>query len=58
MTESDEGDPPVPLTNVPPPSNNAHGAMRGRPAIQAEINDFLQVGGQVVNHCVGPCDPE
>jgi hypothetical protein len=58
MTESDEGDPPVPLTNTPPPPNNAHGAMRGRPAIQAEINDFLQIGGQVVNHCVGPCDPE
>jgi hypothetical protein len=32
--------------------------MRGRPAIQAEINDFLQTGGMVTNHCSGPCNPE
>ena len=58
MLESDEGDPAIPITNIPPGDNNAHGAMRGRPAIQAQIDQFLRTGGNVQNFCTGPCDPE
>jgi hypothetical protein len=58
MHESDEGDPAIPIGNIPPADNNAHGAMRGRPAIQAEINAFLQTGGNVQNFCTGSCNPE
>ena len=58
MHESDEGDPAIPVTNIPPADNNAHGAMRGRPAIQAEIDQFLRTGGNVQNFCSGSCNPE
>jgi pimeloyl-ACP methyl ester carboxylesterase len=58
MHESDEGDPAMPIGNIPPADNNAHGAMRGRPAIQAEIDQFLRTGGNVQNFCTGPCNPE
>jgi hypothetical protein len=58
MHESDEGDPAIPVGNIPPADNNAHGAMRARPAIQAEINAFLQTGGNVQNFCSGSCNPE
>ena len=58
MFESDEGDPPMPLTNIPPADNNAHGAMRGRPAIQATIDRFLRTGGDVEQFCSGSCNPE
>jgi hypothetical protein len=58
MVESDGHYGPVPITNVPPPDNGAHGAMRALPAIQAQIDRFLRSGGTVENFCVGPCDPE
>lgn len=58
MVESDGGFPPVPLTNLPPADNSAHGAMRNRPAIQAQIDAFLRPFGNVQNFCSGPCDPE
>jgi hypothetical protein len=58
MVESDGHYGPVPLTNIPPVNNGAHGAMRARPAIQAQIDQFLRTGGDVQNFCVGPCDPE
>jgi hypothetical protein len=58
MHESNEGDPTPPLTNTPPPNNGAHGNMRKRPAIQAEIDRFLRTGGDVENFCSGVCDPE
>jgi len=58
MLESNEGDPPPPTTNLPPPNNMAHGAMRKRPAVQAQIDRFLRTGGDVEDFCVGPCDPE
>jgi hypothetical protein len=58
MHESDEGDPAIPIGNIPPPDNNAHGAMRARPAIQAEIDQFLRTGGTVQNFCSGSCNPE
>jgi hypothetical protein len=58
MVESDQGDPPIPIGNIPPADNNAHGAMRARPPIQAQIDQFLRTGGNVQNFCVGPCDPE
>ncbi len=58
MLESNEGDPAPPTTNLPPPNNMAHGAMRKRPAIQAQIDRFLRAGGDVEDFCVGPCDPE
>lgn len=58
LVESDGHYGPVPLTNVPPADNNAHGDMRARPAIQAQIDQFLRTGGNVQNFCAGPCDPE
>jgi hypothetical protein len=58
MVESDGHYGPVPITNTPPADNDAHGAMRSRPAIQAQIDQFLQTGGTVQNFCTGPCDPE
>jgi hypothetical protein len=58
MLESNEGDPPPPTTNLPPPNNMAHGAMRKRPTVQAQIDRFLRTGGDVEDFCVGPCDPE
>lgn len=58
MVESDAGFPVPPITNIPPPDNNAHGLMRGRPAIQAQIDQFLRTGGNIQNFCTGPCDPE
>jgi hypothetical protein len=58
MVESDGGFPPIPIGNIPPPDNNAHGPMRARPPIQAQIDQFLRTGGNVQNFCVGPCDPE
>jgi hypothetical protein len=58
MVESNQGDPPIPIGNIPPADNNAHGAMRARPAIQAQIDQFLRTGGNVQNFCVGPCNPE
>jgi hypothetical protein len=58
MVESDGGYPPVPVTNIPPADNDAHGRMRARPAIQAQIDAFLRPDGQVENFCIGPCDPE
>ena len=58
MLESDEGDPAIPIGNIPPGDNNAHGAMRARPAIQAQIDQFLQSGGNVQNFCTGSCNPE
>jgi hypothetical protein len=58
MVESDGGFPPEPTTNIPPPANTAHGDMRARPAIQAQIDQFLRTGGTVQNFCTGPCDPE
>jgi hypothetical protein len=58
MHESDEGDPAIPIGNIPPADNNAHGAMRARAAIQAEIDQFLRTGGNVQNFCTGPCNPD
>jgi hypothetical protein len=58
MVESDGGYGPVPTTNTPPANNGAHGAMRQKPAIQAQIDQFLRTGGNVQNFCTGPCDPE
>src|SRR6185436_828437 len=58
MHESDEGDLAIPVTNIPPADNNAHGAMRGRPAIQAEIDQFLRTGGNVQNFCSDSCNPD
>ena len=58
MVESDGNYGPVPVTNTPPANNPAHGAMRNRPAIQAQIDQFLRTGGNVQNFCTGPCDPE
>lgn len=58
MVESDGGYPPIPTTNTPPADNDAHGQMRGRPAIQAQIDAFLRPDGVVRNFCSGPCDPE
>jgi len=58
MVESDGGYPPIPTTNVPPADNDAHGQMRGRPAIQAQIDAFLRPDGGVQNFCSGHCDPE
>jgi hypothetical protein len=58
MVESDGGYGPVPLTNTPPADNDAHGAMRARPAIQAQISEFLKTGGRIENFCAGACNPE
>jgi hypothetical protein len=58
MVESDAGFPTPPLFNIPPPDNAAHGLMRARPAIQAQIDQFLRTGGNIQNFCTGPCDPE
>jgi hypothetical protein len=58
MVESDGGYGPVPHANIPPADNAAHGAMRQKPAIQSQIDAFLQTGGDVQNFCTGPCDPE
>lgn len=58
MVESDGHYGPIPLTNIPPSDNNAHGDMRARPAIQAQIDQFLRTNGTVQNFCIGPCDPE
>jgi len=58
MVESDGHYGPIPVTNVPPADNNAHGAMRALPAIQAQIDQFLRTGGDVQNFCAGPCDPD
>jgi hypothetical protein len=58
MVESDGGFPPEPITNIPPADNSAHGDMRARPAIQAQIDQFLRPAGSVQNFCVGPCNPE
>lgn len=58
MVESDQHDPPIPIGNIPPADNNAHGAMRARPPIQAQIDQFLRTGGNVQQFCAGPCDPE
>jgi hypothetical protein len=58
MVESDGHYGPIPLTNIPPADNNAHGDMRARPAIQAQIDQFLRTNGTIANFCAGPCDPE
>jgi hypothetical protein len=58
MVESDGSYGPVPQANLPPANNGAHGAMRNRPAIQAQIDAFLKTNGDVQNFCVGPCNPE
>lgn len=58
MVEANGGYPPIPTTNVPPADNDAHGQMRGLPAIQAQIDAFLRPDGNVQNFCNGPCDPE
>jgi hypothetical protein len=58
FVESNQGDPPIPIGNIPPADNTAHGTMRARPAIQAQIDQFLRTGGTVQQFCVGPCDPE
>jgi hypothetical protein len=60
MVESDGHYGPVPLTNTPPAPNTAHGDMRARPAIQAQIDAFLRPDGVgiVQNFCSGACDPE
>lgn len=58
MVESDGGFPPEPVTNTPPADNSAHGDMRARSAIQAQIDEFLRTGGTVQNFCSGPCNPE
>jgi hypothetical protein len=58
MIESDGGYGPIPIGNIPPSDNNAHGAMRALAAIQAQIDQFLRTGGTVQQFCVGPCNPD
>ncbi len=58
FVESDGGFLPPPLTNTPPAENTAHGDMRARPPIQAQIDQFLRTDGTVQNFCSGPCNPE
>src|SRR5262249_37946635 len=58
FVESNGGHPPRPPRTHPPPDNNAHSEVRARPAIQAQIDQFLRTGGSVQNFCTGPCDPE
>ncbi len=58
LLESDGAYGPVPVTNTPPAENDAHGSMRARAAIQAQIDLFLRPDGTVRNFCDGACDPE
>ena len=49
---------PIPIGNIPPADNDAHGAMRGRVPIQQQIDQFLRTGGNVQQFCSGPCNPD
>ena len=51
-------DPDVPpLTNQPPPFNNGNHGSTGSAATGAQIAEFLKPDGQVLQYCVGPCNP-
>jgi len=56
MVEWDGFYPALPLGNIPPANNTAHGSMRQRTHIQQQIDQFLRTGGDVEQFCIGPCD--
>jgi hypothetical protein len=58
LVEVDGGFGAPPIVNLPPASNSAHSLPRSLPAIQSQIDAFLQPGGDIENFCVGPCDPQ
>jgi len=58
MIEYDFGNPPDPITNIPPTAGeDPHGKPRKLPSAQQSLNRFLREG-VVDSYCDGPCDPE
>lgn len=54
----DEGYPPLPAGNVPPPDDNgAHGSVRSLDVYQEHVTTFLETGA-IVQVCDGACDPD
>jgi hypothetical protein len=58
LIEYDFGNPPDPITNVPPrEGEDPHGKMKGVPAAGQVLKDFLETG--VVNqYCTDTCNPD
>ena len=53
-------EPPIPGYFSQPATTTTpvHESIRKNPAIQAQIDAFLQPDGPIANFCDGPCDPE
>jgi len=60
ITEFDFGISPLPGEIAIPPAqdNPVHEAVRRLEASKAQIDQFFQVNGSIVNTCNGACDPE
>jgi len=48
----------IPAGNTPPVNNDVHYGVRETLSCMAQMEAFLKPGGQVIDACDGPCDPE
>ncbi|MDF1562158.1 MAG: hypothetical protein P1V51_03895 [Deltaproteobacteria bacterium] len=61
LVEFDFGVPaPLPGTHatIPPEGTSVHGDVRNSPEGQAQVDAFLSPGGEILQTCDGPCDPD